>query len=97
MLRAHLRGRQHRAADDPRPHIGDAPGNYVYLLRGLQNFAGNLSGVAAPVLTGYVVERTGHFFWAFALAAAVALTGAMVYLFVLGDVEPARWRHQASA
>jgi ACS family D-galactonate transporter-like MFS transporter len=64
---------------------------------GLQNFAGNLSGVAAPVLTGYVVERTGHFFWAFALAAAVALTGAMVYLFVLGDVEPARWRHQASA
>jgi ACS family D-galactonate transporter-like MFS transporter len=63
---------------------------------GLQNFAGNLAGVVAPVLTGYVVQTTGHFFWAFALAAAVALTGALVYLFVLGEVEPATWRYQAS-
>ena len=64
---------------------------------GIQNFIGNLSGVVAPALTGFVVERTGSFFWAFGVTAGVALTGALVYLFVLGRVEPARWRYQASS
>jgi MFS family permease len=63
---------------------------------GMQNFIGNLSGVAAPALTGLMVERTGSFVWAFALAAGVVLTGSMVYLFVLGKVEPAKWGLQAS-
>ena len=64
---------------------------------GMQNFIGNLSGVAAPALTGLVVERTGSFFWAFGLTAGVLLAGAMVYLLVLGRVEPARWGYQASS
>jgi hypothetical protein len=55
------------------------------------NFVGNLAGVAAPALTGFVVDRTGNFFWAFAAVAAVVLTGAMAYLFVLGPVEQADW------
>ncbi len=63
---------------------------------GMQNFIGNLSGVAAPAVTGLVVERTGSFAWAFGLTACVVLAGAMVYLFVLGRVEPARWSYQAS-
>jgi MFS transporter, ACS family, D-galactonate transporter len=28
---------------------------------GFQNFIGNLAGVAAPAITGFVVDRTGHF------------------------------------
>jgi len=64
---------------------------------GMQNFIGNLSGVVAPALTGVVVERTGSFVWAFGLTAGVALTGAMVYLLLLGPVEPARWSYQASS
>jgi len=63
---------------------------------GLQNFVGNLSGVAAPALTGLVVERTGHFTWAFALTAGVVLAGSMVYLFGIGRVEAVTWRYQAS-
>jgi len=63
---------------------------------GMQNFVGNLSGVTAPALTGFVVERTGNFFWAFAVAAGVVLSGALTYLFVLGRVEPAKWRYHAS-
>jgi MFS family permease len=63
---------------------------------GMQNFFGNLSGVAAPALTGLAVERTGSFFWPFVLTAGVALTGALVYLFMLGKVAPAKWRYQAS-
>jgi cyanate permease len=58
---------------------------------GLQNFVGNLAGVAAPAITGFVVDKTGVFFWAFAVAAGVALAGSMVYLFLLGPVEPVAW------
>jgi ACS family D-galactonate transporter-like MFS transporter len=64
---------------------------------GLQNFIGNLAGVVAPAVTGFVVERTGGFRWAFGLTAGVAMAGALVYLFVLGRVEPARWSAQGSS
>lgn len=59
---------------------------------GLQNGLANMAGVAAPALTGLVVANTGHFFWAFAAAAAVVLTGAAVYAFLLGPVEPVLWQ-----
>ena len=32
---------------------------------GLQNFLGNLAGWIAPVVTGFVVDKTGRFFWGF--------------------------------
>ena len=60
---------------------------------GLQNGLGNLAGVAAPAITGLVVQRTGQFFWAFAVTAAVALTGAAIYAFILGPVQPVAWQH----
>ncbi len=59
---------------------------------GLQNCFGNLAGIIAPALTGFVVQRTGHFFWAFAATAAVLLTGALSWAFVVGRVEPVQWR-----
>jgi MFS family permease len=58
---------------------------------GLQNCIANMAGVAAPAVTGLVVKHTGHFFWAFAVAAGVVLTGAAVYAFLLGPVEPVVW------
>jgi ACS family D-galactonate transporter-like MFS transporter len=59
---------------------------------GLQNCAGNFAGFVAPVLTGFVVDRTGHFFWAFAATSAVLLTGAASWAFLVGRVEPVPWR-----
>jgi MFS transporter, ACS family, D-galactonate transporter len=58
---------------------------------GLQNFVANWAGIAAPWITGLAVERTGSFFWAFAIVAAVALVGFAIYLFALGKVEAVRW------
>jgi MFS transporter, ACS family, D-galactonate transporter len=58
---------------------------------GVQNFFANMSGVAAPAITGFVVDRTGHFFWAFAVAAVVVLIGASTYAFFLGPVETIKW------
>ena len=64
---------------------------------GLKNFIANLAGVVAPIITGLVVDRTGHFFWAFAIAGFVALAGAVVYVFVLGRIEPVDWHVQLAS
>ena len=58
----------------------------------IQNGVGNLSGVAAPWLTGVIVERTGSFSLAFIAAAAVAFTGALMWGVVVGSVREAPWR-----
>ena len=53
----------------------------------IQNGVGNLSGIAAPWLTGIVVEKTGAFYLAFVVAAAIALIGAFFWGIVVGPVE----------
>lgn len=64
---------------------------------GLQNGFGNLSGVAAPWFTGFVVQQTGQFYLAFVVAAAVALTGAALFVFGVGPVRQVEWRGDAKA
>jgi MFS family permease len=58
---------------------------------GLQNFVGNLAGVAAPAVTGFAVERTGNFVWAFVITGVISILGAASWVFVLGRVEPVQW------
>ena len=58
---------------------------------GVQNFFANMSGVAAPAITGFVVNKTGQFFWAFVVAAVVVLIGASAYAFLVGPVEQEKW------
>ena len=61
---------------------------------GIQNFVGNLGGAVAPALTGFVLGRTGHYFWAFAITAVVSLLGALSWAFWVGRVEPVVWASQ---
>jgi len=63
----------------------------------LQNGFGNLSGIAASWLTGVAVERTHSFVIAFAIAAVVALVGAVRWGAVVGPVQEVRWRKAAAA
>jgi ACS family D-galactonate transporter-like MFS transporter len=58
---------------------------------GLENFCGNLAGIVAPIVVGVILERTGQFFWAFAITGAVTLLGATAYIFLVGRVEPVAW------
>jgi len=62
---------------------------------GFQNFVGNLAGVVAPATTGFVLDRTGHFYWAFAILTVLALTGAASWVFLVGRVEPVVWQRKA--
>jgi len=59
---------------------------------GFQNFIGNLAGIVAPSITGLVLQRTGHFYWAFVIVTAVALGGAVSWFFLVGPVAPVSWR-----
>jgi MFS family permease len=64
---------------------------------GLQNGSGNLAGIVAPALTGFILDRTGHFQWPFALAALVALAGASSWLFIVGPVRSVTWPERTPA
>jgi len=61
---------------------------------GVQNAVANLSGVAAPVVTGYLVQATGHYTAALTVAGTVALIGAGTWLFVVPPVRAVDWAQQ---
>jgi MFS transporter, ACS family, D-galactonate transporter len=58
---------------------------------GSQNFIGNLSGAVGPALTGVLIDRTGHFLWPFLITGAVAWSGAAIWAFLSGPIEPVVW------
>jgi MFS transporter, ACS family, D-galactonate transporter len=58
---------------------------------GMQNFIGNLGGAIAPVLTGYLLDRTGEFYWPFFITAGVAWIGAISWSFIVGPIEEVDW------
>jgi MFS transporter, ACS family, D-galactonate transporter len=63
---------------------------------GFQNGFGNLAGVAAPWVTGWVVQKSGNFYLAFVVAAAMALTAAGLYVFGVGPIKQADFRARAA-
>jgi ACS family D-galactonate transporter-like MFS transporter len=64
---------------------------------GMQNTVGQLAGVIAPLVSGYIVEATGHYFWAFLSPAVIAVFGAACYVFLIGQVEAVDWRARGAA
>jgi MFS transporter, ACS family, D-galactonate transporter len=67
-----------------------APPSEVGLWTGIENFFGNLAGVFAPLMTGYLINRTGSYAPGFALAALVLIAGAASYWFIVGELTTAR-------
>jgi cyanate permease len=62
---------------------------------GFQNGFGNLAGVVAPALTGWVVDKTGEFYLAFLVAAGFVLAGAAIFVFGVGPIERVKFRSEA--
>jgi MFS transporter, ACS family, D-galactonate transporter len=65
-----------------------APRGSVGSVCAIMNFFGQLSGIAAPIITGYVVQSLHSFAWAFGVSAIYLLIGIAAYIFLLGKVEP---------
>ncbi len=60
---------------------------------GLQNGFANMAGVIAPLITGWIVDRTGEFYLAFLVAAVVALAGAGFLVVGVGRIEQVKFRN----
>jgi ACS family D-galactonate transporter-like MFS transporter len=63
-----------------------APVELLGLTGGLFNFCANLAGIITPIVIGFIIAATGSFFMALTFVAALALLGALSYIFILGDV-----------
>jgi MFS transporter, ACS family, D-galactonate transporter len=62
---------------------------------GLQCAFSNTSGALASVVTGFIVDRTGHFFWAFAVASTLCVLSVLCWISLACPVEPVVWtRHR---
>lgn len=59
------------------------PGSSIGRVTGLQNFASNLSGIIAPVLTGWLKERTGSYDASMLAVAMVLAAGFCAYLLLV--------------
>ena len=71
----------------------NATGRWV----GIQNSVGNLPGVVAPWLTGFIIDATGQFTLAFLLAAAMSLLGLIGWLAMLPPLAELDWQRAAQA
>ena len=64
------------------------PRSSVGSVGGIINFSNQLSGIAAPIVTGYVIATTHSYTIAFGIAAAYLLVGMLSYFVLLGRIEP---------
>jgi MFS family permease len=64
---------------------------------GIQNAVGNVAGMTAPVVTGYLVQQTGHYDSALIVSGVVALFGLVAWLVIVPEVRSIDWGAVAHA
>ena len=64
---------------------------------GLQNMIGNLCGVVVGPLSGWIVDYTGRFWWAFVIASVLPVIGGISWVFAVGPLEQIAWQPHASS
>jgi MFS transporter, ACS family, D-galactonate transporter len=65
-----------------------APRGSVGSVGGILNFSNQLSGIFAPILTGFIVAKTHSYALSFWVAAIYLCIGICGYIFLLGSIEP---------
>jgi MFS family permease len=64
-----------------------APRSVVGSLTAIQNFFGNIGGLLAPIVTGYLVASTKSFVSSLLVAGGMALFGAVGFVLIVGNVD----------
>lgn len=54
---------------------------------GIMNFSNQISGIAAPIATGYLVTAFHTYAWAFGISAIYLVIGIAAYIVLLGKIE----------
>jgi ACS family glucarate transporter-like MFS transporter len=57
----------------------------VGTVSGIQNFGGNVGGIIAPALTGYIAHVTKSFILALSITGAISVVGILSYLFLISN------------
>jgi MFS family permease len=82
--------------------VGLATGNLLVILQscappaetglwtGVYNFVGNIAGILSPLITGFLIARTGSYTPPFVLAAALIAVGPLAFWLIVGELEVAR-------
>jgi MFS family permease len=73
------------------------PGAAIGRIAGVQNFASNLSGIVAPIVTGWLVQRTGSYDAPIVSASVVLLIGVLAYAVLVRRPNEKGDLHQRSA
>ncbi len=63
-----------------------APKNALASLASIQSIGGNIGGLMAPILTGYILGATGSFVGALVFAGGIATFSACSMLFLVGHI-----------
>jgi MFS family permease len=71
------------------PH---ASGRWV----GLQNAIGAAAGLVAPAATGFIVDSTGQFTFAFLVAGVANVLGFLGWVLLMPKIEPVQWLEHRS-
>jgi ACS family D-galactonate transporter-like MFS transporter len=64
-----------------------APEGLLGVTGGIFNFAANVAGIVTPLVVGFIVAATGSFVGALVFIGAVAMLGALSYIFIVGDIK----------
>ncbi len=64
---------------------------------GIQNSIGNIPGMISPALTGFIVQRTGHYELAFIAAAVMSALGIVGWIGMVPRLEPLDWSRARGA
>jgi len=63
---------------------------------GAQNLAGQVAGVISPIVTGFLVQRTGGYSMAFTVAAAAVLLSTVAWGIIIRQVAPVQWADESA-
>lgn len=64
-----------------------APRGTVGTVGSIMNFFNNLVGIIAPIVAGYIADRTGSFGLNFLIAGVILVVGVLCYVLLLGKIE----------
>ena len=59
--------------------------NIVGTVSGIQNFGGNVGGILAPLLTGFIADLTHSFALAFGICGVILIGGALAYWLLMKE------------
>jgi nitrate/nitrite transporter NarK len=63
-----------------------APAEDVGIWTGAENFAGNIAGIIAPLVVGFLIASYGSYVRGFEIASLILFAGVLAYWFVVGEL-----------